>query len=819
MAQKHKPMVPLTSSQLCVACDASGFKFKTTKELPSFAGLIGQKRALDAISMAAKIRHHDFNLFVLGSSGSGRHTALRELLRQQANNCPVSSDWVYVNNFETPEKPLALKLPAGEAMRLKATMEALVDDLANNIPALFESDDYQTRRGNIEQEFAEKHEHAFSELGARASAKQVTILRTPMGFAVAALHNGDVIKPDDYEALPEDEQRQIDDKIDEIQKELEAVLKEVPRDEKQHRHAVEELNAQMAEQGVEASFGDVETKFKNVEAAYPYLKSVRADLIANADIFLNSKPAPQAGAFPVATSKHYAKPQFQRYAVNVMVSNDPEGISGAPVEIEDMPTLANLLGRIEHVSEMGALRTDFTMIKPGALHRANDGYLILDAQQVLTEPFAWDALKRCLKTGSISIVSASERFSLITTTSLQPDPIPLNVRVALVGERFLYYMLAALDPDFQKLFKVQADFNDTVTRSDENTGLYAGMIASIAQRENLKALNPKAVARLLQEGTRLVDDNERLSLNIGQLSDILREADYWAGETNRKIISSKDIDKAIDEAEQRASRIRELSQETITRGTMLIDTDDQTIGQINALSVLEIGNFRFGRPSRVTVKTRMGSGKVIDIEREVELGGPLHSKGVMILSGYLAANYALDVPVSLWASIVFEQSYGGVDGDSASAAELFALLSSLGELPIDQSFAVTGSVNQHGEIQAIGGINEKIEGYFDVCAARGLTGRQGILMPATNVKNLALRDRVVEAVKKKKFRIIPIETIDQGIEILTGNKAGRRRKNGSFPENSVNGLAEARLRDFALRRAAFAKSAQNGKADGKEDAS
>ncbi len=809
MTQKYKPAVPLVARQLCVTCNTSLFKFKTTRDLPQLVGLIGQERALDAIKMAAKIHHHDFNLFVLGTQGSGRHTALQELFTQEATSRPVSADWVYVNNFEAPDKPLAIELPPGMAVHLKSAMEALVDDLANNIPALFESDDYQTQRGNIEQEFGEQHERSFSELGAKASEKLITILRTPMGFAVAALRKGEVIRPDDYDALNKSERRKIDDDIAEIQQQLEAVLKEVPKREKKHRRAIEELNARIAEEGVEDSFGDVTTEFKKIESVAAYLNSVRADLISNADIFLKSEPATQAGAFPVATSKHYAKPQFQRYAVNVMVSNDPDSKSGAPVEVEDMPTLANLLGRVEHVSEMGTLITDFTMIKAGALHRANSGYLILDALQVLTEPFAWDALKRCLKTGVISIISAGEKLSLVTTSSLQPDPIPLNVRVALVGDRFLYYLLAALDPEFQTLFKVQADFNDVVERSDQTMELYAGMIGSIAQREKLRPLNPKAVALMVQEGTRLVDDAERLSVNIGRLSDILREADYWAAELNHKIISVKDIDKAIYETDRRASRIRELSQQAITRGTVLIDTDGQRCGQINALSVLQIGNHRFGQPSRVTVKVRMGTGKVIDIEREVELGGSLHSKGVMILSSYLATTYALDVPMSLWASIVFEQSYGGVDGDSASAAELFALLSAISELPIDQSFAVTGSVNQQGEIQAIGGINEKIEGYFDICTARGLTGRQGVMMPASNVKNLALRARVIDAVKKKKFKIIPIETIDQGIEILTGHTAGQRGKDGQYPEKSINGLTETRLRGFALRRAEFSKLADN----------
>ncbi len=817
MTEECKATVPLAASQLCVACDPSIFDFKTTKSLAPLDEILGQQRALDAIRMAAKIRHHDFNLFVLGNPGSGRHTAVRSLLEQEADNRPAPNDWVYVNNFDAPHKPIAIKLEPGVAMRLKMAMEALVDDLANNIPALFDSEDYQTQRRNIEQEFGEQHEHSFNELGERAQKRSVAILRTPMGFAVAAMHEGEVIKPDVYKALPKKEQQEIDENVAIIQRELEIILKQVPKREKQHRRAVEELNVRMAEHGVADSIGDVETEFKANKAVSIFLAAVRADLIRNADIFLDSEPATHAGAFPVATSKHYAKPQFQRYTINVMVSNDPDSGADAPVETEDLPTLSNLIGRVEHLSEMGVLTTNFTMIKPGALHRANGGYLILDVRQVLSEPFVWDVLKRCLQTGAISIISAGEKLGLVTTTSLEPDPIPLNVRVVLIGDRMLYYLLASLDPDFRALFKLQADFSDVVVHSDETINLYARMIASIAERENLRALNPAGVARLVQEGTRLVDDSERLSLNMGQLSDILREADYWTAEAGRKIISAKDIDKAIDGADQRASRIRELSQEAIIRGTILIDTKGEKIGQINALSVLQIGNYRFGQPSRVTARVRMGTGKVVDIEREVDLGGSLHSKGIMILSSYLATNYARDVPMSLWASIAFEQSYGGVDGDSASAAELFALLSALSRLPIDQSFAVTGSVNQQGEIQAIGGINEKIEGFFDICSARRLSGQQGILMPMSNVKNLVLRTRVSKAVADGKFRIIPIETIDQGIEILTGKTAGMRKEDGSYPDDSVNGLAEARLRDFAKRRVAFAKSVKgNNSADEEE---
>ena len=819
MSKIIKAKNQLTAEQLCVTCDPSIFDFKTTNDLKLHDDLIGQERALGAIRMAAKIRHQDFNLFVLGNSGSGRHSAVRKIIGQEAGDRPVPNDWVYVNNFDAPHKPIAIELPSGLAVRLKMTMEKLVDDLANNIPALFDSEDYRTQRRNIDQKFDDENEQSFSQLGKDARKRNIAILRTPMGFAVAAIHEGETIKPEEYNALSKDKRQQIDNNVEITQNELEAILKLVPNREKERRRAVETLNVRMAEQGVGDSIKMVEDEFKSIKPVSKYLASIRADLIQNADIFLNSEPAPQAGTFPVATSKHYAKPQFHRYVVNVMVSNDPSSEATAPIVTADLPTLANLLGRVEHVSEMGALITDFTMIKPGALHSANGGYLILNAKDVLTEPFAWDALKRCLEAGNISIVSAGEKLGLITTVSLEPDPIPLNVRVVLVGNRMLYYLLASLDLDFQRLFKLQADFNDAGERSDETILFYAGMIGSIAQRENLRALNPKGVARLLQEGSRLVDDAKKLSLNPGQLSDILREADYWTAEAGRKVIGPQDIEKAIHERDKRASRVRELSQEAITRGTILIETDGYEIGQINALSVLQIGSYRFGRPSRVTARVRMGTGKVIDIEREVELGGSIHSKGVMILSSYLATNYALDVPMSLWASIAFEQSYGGVDGDSASAAELFALLSALSQLPIDQSFAVTGSINQRGEIQAIGGINEKIEGFYDVCLTRKLTGQQGILMPTANVKNLVLRSRVIESVRKNRFKVMSIETIDQGIEILTGRKAGVRNKKGEFPNGTVNALVEARLREFANRRVLFAKSINSNDSEDRKELS
>ncbi|MDI3338085.1 AAA family ATPase [Defluviimonas aestuarii] len=803
---------PLPAAKLSAQVKAEDFTFTTSAELRE-SGWIGQDRALGAIRMAAEMRHGDFNAFVLGNPGSGRRRMTRAILSEAAMNRPRPADWVYVNNFGAPHKPVAIKLPAGMGTAFRKAMEDLIDELANDIPALFDSEDYQTRRRGIEQSYSEEHEAEMSKVFEQARARDVAILRTPMGFTVVGTRDGEVMTPEKRRSLSDDEQAAIDAAVDETEQELAAALKAVPGREKQHRREVEDLNYAMATGGVDVAIRTLREAFSGIRAVQDYLDAVRGDLIENAEIFLVREDGAEAGPFPVATTRHYAKPRFQRYTVNVIVAQDGDGATGAPVIEEELPTLANLIGRIEFASEMGALVTNFTMIKPGALHRANGGFLILDARQVLSEPLAWDALKRCLRTREIAIYSPAERFSLISTVSLAPDPVPLDLRVIMVGERIFYYLLAALDPDFTQLFKLEADFNDHIAVSADGPAAYAAMIAGIARDGGLRPLDPPAMAWVFHESHRMTDDAGRLSLGLDHLSDLLREADFWAGAEGRDVIGAGAVEKAVSEREFRAGRLRELGADAILRETLMIDTDGARVGQINALSVLEIGGTRFGRPSRLTARTRLGTGKVVDIERETELGGPIHSKGMLILQGYLAAAYATDAPMSLWASLVFEQSYGGVDGDSASAAELLALISSLSDTPIDQSLAITGSVNQFGDIQAIGGVNEKIEGFFDICAARGLTGRQGVLIPAANVKHLSLRLRVIEAVEAGQFRILPMRSIADGIEALTGFVAGERGEDGVYPEGSVNRRTEDRLRAFAEKRKAFGRLGKEAKAD------
>ena len=499
--------------------------------------------------------------------------------------------------------------------------------------------------------------------------------------------------------------------------------------------------------------------------------------------------------------------------VNPMVSHNGDEPPIAPLVEELNPTYGNLIGRVEHIAQMGALVTDFLLIKPGALHKANGGYLMIDARKLLMSPFAWEALKRSIKAQEIRIEQPSEMAGLMATQSLDPEPIPFETKVVLLGDRELYYLLAAADPDFSRFFKVQADFDDSINRSTENDQAYARLIASIVMEHKLKPLDAPAVARVIEEGARLASDREKLSIEIGRIADLVREADYWAAQAGRSTTTRADVAQAIDEQIQRSDRLRDRSQETIERQIVLVDTTGAKVGQINGLAVLQLGDFSFGRPSRITARVRMGSGRVTDIEREANLGGALHTKGVMILWGFLAGRYALDVPLALAATLVFEQSYGGVDGDSASSTELYALLSALSEVPIKQSFAVTGSVNQWGEVQAIGGVNEKIEGFFDVCKARGLNGEQGVLIPRANVQHLMLREDVVEAVKAGKFAIHAVDTIDQGIEILTGIKAGTRDDDGQFEDGSINRRVEEKLRSFAERGRAFARRSESGDGD------
>jgi lon-related putative ATP-dependent protease len=800
---------PLEVSELRRVVSPATLGFKTTAELHPVTGLIGQDRALKAIQFGANIKSHDFNVFVLGPPASGKSTAVKAHLVPKAAESPTPADWAYVYNFETPNRPHALKLPHGRARALAKGVVTALDELRNVLPALFDGEDYQVRRRAIDEQFRSGNEESFEALNAKAQNQNIAILRTPTGFTMAPMHEGKVVKPEVFSALPEAMRRDVEAKIETLQKELSLILERMPKADKKRRGQLSELNEDVAKLAVGDAFDDLVAAFSDIPEAVKYLQAAGHDLVRNVGIFLMTGEEENAVVKQSVDTAHDAR--FRRYMVNVMIANGDGDPTGAPVVEELNPTYGNLVGRVEHVAQMGNLVTDFLLIKPGALHRANGGYLLLDARRLLLSPYAWEALKRAIKGQEIRIEQPVEAAGLgfISTQSLDPEPIPLQLKVVLTGDRELYYLLAAHDPDFSRLFKVQADFDDTIARSVENDQGYARLIASIVKEHGLKPFDAAGVARIIDEGARLAEDREKLSIEIGRIADIVREADYWSDQAKRKVTSRQDVARAIEEQIQRADRLRDRAQETIGRGIVLLDTEGATVGQINGLSVLQLGSFAFGRPSRITARVRLGAGRVTDIEREVKLGGPLHSKGVMILWGFLAGRYALDVPLALAATLVFEQSYGGVDGDSASSAELYALLSALAEVPIKQSLAVTGAVNQWGGVQAIGGVNEKIEGFFDICRARGLNEEQGVLIPKSNVQHLMLREDVVEAAKHGQFAIYPVSTIDEGIEILTGVRAGERQSEGRFPAGTINRLVEDKLRSFAERGRSFSRASGN----------
>ena len=781
----------LPVSALYRSCDPEQLGFKTTDDLDDFTHLVAQDRAVEAIELGASMAREGYNLFVLGREGTGRHSLVGQYLDEKASQENPSPDWCYVNNFDDSRRPRAIELPAGRGRELADDMDQLIDDARAAIPAAFESEDYRTRRETIEKELQEEQEKAFEEVTKKAKERGIGIIQTPTGIAFAPIRDGETLGPEEFNELPKAEQERMVRETEEIGNELQAVMRQAPKRVREARRRVRALDREIAIWAVGSLIDELTHKYEQHEGVVEYLQEVREDIVENIALFRASPDAqsPLQALFGARTSGVDAEesPASQRYAVNVLV--DHSGAEGAPIVVEPHPTYQQLLGRIEHVSQMGTLVTNFELIKAGSLHMANGGYLVLDARKLLTQPFAYEGLKRALQARELRIESLGQAYSLVSTVSLEPEPIPLSVKVVLVGERILYYLLQALDPEFPTLFKVAADFEDQLDRSAENTALYARLLATHARKGSLKPLDAPAIGRLIEESARDAMDAEKLSARIRPVTDVMQEADFWAGKEGAEVIGVAAVEKALRARDRRSARIRDRLQEEIVRNTILIDTEGRAVGQINGLAVLQIGDFLFGRPNRITARVSVGSGKVVDIEREVELGGPIHSKGVFILSSYLRATYAADQPLSLAASLVFEQSYSGVEGDSASCAELCALLSALAEMPIDQSLAITGSVNQRGEVQAIGGVNQKIEGFFEICKARGLTGSQGVLIPEANVKHLMLRKDVRDAVVEGEFRVFAVNHVDEAMELLTGE-----------PANTVNERVSARLADFAEKR-------------------
>lgn len=779
-------------------CDPARLGFETTAELRDLDQLFGQPRATSSVEFGIGIAREGYNLFVMGPAGSGKRTLVKNQLASKVAQQPRPSDWVYANNFSEPSKPVALELPAGRGTALRDDMLQLIEELRSAIPAVFDSDEYRARSGQIEAEFNERHEKAFSELGKEAASQNIGLLRTPAGFTFAPLKNGEVISSEDYAGLSPEEKAKIERQIVELQGKLENIIRNVVRWRREQRERFKQLNREMTLFAVEHPVAELKERYKEMPKVIAYIDAVQQDVIENAEEFIRARE-PHGGA-PGMPSE---APSFRRYQVNLLV--DHGGRDGSPVVQEDHPTYQNLVGRVDHISQFGTLVTDFSLVKPGALHRANGGYLLIDAYKLLIQPFAWEGLKRALSTRQIRIESLGELYSLVSTVSLAPEPIPLNLKVVLFGDRLIYYLMHAYDPDFRELFKVAADFEERFDRTPENDVLFARLVATLARGNKLAPFDRGAVARVIERGARLAGDGRKLSANLQSVSDLLCEADYWARQDRRDCVSAVDVERAIDSQRKRADRVRERMHEAILRGTVLIDTVGARTGQINGLSVLQLGDHAFAAPTRITATTRLGDGRVIDVQREVELGGAIHSKGVLILSAFLAARYSTNRQHSLAASLVFEQTYGMVEGDSASLAELCTLLSSLAEAPIRQALAVTGSVNQLGEVQAIGAVNEKIEGFFDICSSRELTGDQGVLIPSSNVEDLMLRADVVEAVAAGRFHVYAVSQVDQAIELLTGIAAGEPDAAGGFPPDSINGRVAKRMRELATRRQQLAQ--------------
>jgi lon-related putative ATP-dependent protease len=794
----------LSAQYLRRTCDPSQFDFETTDELEDLDDIVGQERAVDAILFGIRIQREGYNLFALGPSGTGKRTTITEFLHQKAAAEPIPPDWCYVYNFEQPHRPHALQLPPGRGCALRDDMEQLLEELQVTVPAAFESENYRERRKEIEEQFEEKQTKSLNEIQQQAEEHNIGLIRTPTGVGLAPLREGEILSPDEFKKLPEAERQRFEEALPSLQEQLKEAMRQSRQWEREGREKAKELDRQVATFAVDHQIEELRDKYAELPDVVTYLDGVQQDIVKNVGYFreldkVEEAPQPLGIRLP---SPMTGPPQFRRYQVNVLVDNGDS--TGAPVVFEEYPTYNNLAGRIEHIAQMGTLVADFSMIRPGALHRTNGGYLILDAQEVLLQPYAWEGLKRALRARETRIEPLGQALSLVSTISLEPEPIPLDVKVILVGERLLYHLLFQHDPDFSELFKVAVDFNEEMARTADNKHLYARLIATKTRLEGLRPFDREAIARIIEHSSRLAGDAEKLSAHMLSISDLLREADYWAEEASNGVVTAADVQRAISAQIRRTDRVREAVQEQIERGTILINTEGERIGQVNGLSVINLGYFVFGQPSRITARVRLGKGEVIDIEREVELGGPIHTKGVLILSGFLGARYAPEHPLSLSASLVFEQSYGEVDGDSASMAELCALLSALAGVPIRQSLAITGSVNQHGEVQPIGGVNEKIEGFFDICHARGLTGDQGVLIPTSNVQHLMLRQDIVDAAKAGEFHVYPMTTVDEALELLTGIPSGARDAEGKFPEGSINQRVEARLIELAERQRDYA---------------
>ncbi|MDK2932513.1 MAG: hypothetical protein PWP27_323 [Clostridiales bacterium] len=778
--------------------------FKTTEEMVSYDGIIGQERAVRAMEFGVKINVRGYNIYLSGPTGTGKTSYAEKYVKKLAQSEPVPDDWCYLYNFNNPTYPIAINLPAGMGKELKKDMEEFVSIIKNEIPKAFNSEDYEKGKASIIKDFKDKRAELLKKLNEQAEKKEFKVKTTSTGIYFLPIINGKALTEEEYENLDEKDKIAVREKSEKLQLETLEIIRAIKAIEKEAEQKISLWEHKIALFAVGIHINDLREKYKAHQKVLEYLNQVKEDILENLDEFIEDASDREQSQLLIipSTSKEDTGPQ-EKYKVNLLVDNS--NTQGAPVVVDFNPTYYNLVGRIEYESERGSVITDYTMIKPGLLHQANGGYLILQADDVLRNIHSWEALKRVLRTKKITIENMQEHLGLVAVSTLRPEPIPIDIKVLLVGSSELYHLLLHYDEDFKKLFKIKADFDEEMDKNDANVMKFARFISSFCKREGVLHFDKSGVLKVMDYSSRLVEDQHKLTTRFNDIVEILAEASAWARIEGSRYVNANHVKKAIIEKEYRSNKYDKKLLALLEEGTIMIDTTQSVIGQINGLSVLDLGDYSFGKPSKITANTYIGKSGIVNIEREIEMSGTSHSKGILILAGYIGQKYAQEMPLALTASLCFEQMYSGIDGDSASSAELYAILSSLSELPINQGIAVTGSVNQKGEIQPIGGVNQKIEGFFELCKRRKLTGRQGVIIPYQNVKNLVLKDEVVEAVKEGLFHIYPIKTIDEGIEILTGVKAGTKNEAGRYPEGTVHYKVFEKLRSFAK----YAKEYEN----------
>lgn len=783
----------LSADMIRKECTSNLITCESTEGVKPLQEIIGQERAVRALKFGVEIKEKGFNVYVAGFPGTGRTTTVRGFLEDTARTKPAPSDWCYVNNFRNQYEPKVLKLPAGNGRHFKEDMATFIRETLRTLPKSFESEDYGTRRASAIRVVEEERQKLVGQLTKRAQEQGFILQASPVGWLMIPVIKGKPVNDAEFMALDEKTREAIEKKREQLTEQFTSAMRQLREMEGKADEAIRKLNRDVALFAIGHQVIEMKEENKDFPEIITYIDEVQEDILSNLPHFIKEEPEEsQQTPFP---TRWMREAPFKKYEVNLIVDNSEA--KGAPVVMELNPTYQNIIGKVEKEAQFGMLITDFTMIRAGSLHKANGGYLIIPVEELLMNSLSYDGLKRALKNGSVIIEEAEERLGFITTKSLKPQPIPLDIKVILIGDPYLYEQLYVLDMEFSQLFKVKADFDTTMDRTEKNVQQYASFVCTLCQKENLKHLDSSGLAKLIEHSSRLAEDQEKLSTRFAEIADVIREANFYATEENAKLVTGTHVKKAIEEKVYRSKLIQEKLQEMITRGVLLIATESEKVGQVNGLSVIGLGDFEFGTPSRVTASIGLGREGVMDIEREANMGGPIHTKGVLILSGYLNDKFANDKPLSLSARLVFEQNYEGVEGDSASSSELYTILSALSQLPIKQNLAVTGSVNQKGEVQAIGGVNEKIEGFFEVCKAKGFTGQQGVMIPQSNVQNLMLKEEIVDAVKAGDFHIFSVKTIDEGIEVLTGVEAGERQKDGTFKEGTVNYLVDKRLRQMA----------------------